>query len=96
LSCLVEMEAKIEFEESDHLSSSSGITKISIAHNLTIYIALKENIAKLKTELDHVVEDSNLYERVRNGFHVLIFGAPNSGKSSLMNYLGKFNILRLS
>lgn len=55
-------------------------------------VAFKENLIKLKAELEQVVEDSNLYERVRNGFQVLIFGPPNSGKSSLMNYLGNLNI----
>lgn len=42
----------------------------------------------LISEIDGVISDSSIYERIRNGFQVLIFGPPNSGKSSLINYLG--------
>ena len=44
-------------------------------------------------EVQKVTEDSNLYERVRNGFQVLLFGPPNSGKSSLLNFLGNYKLI---
>lgn len=68
------IEAKIEFEETDRMDSDSTFCDSKL-RNLT-------------EELEKVVSDSYIYERIKNGFKALIYGPPNSGKSSLMNYLG--------
>lgn len=48
-------------------------------------------LERVLEQMNDVTSDSSLYERVRNGFQILFFGAPNVGKSSLMNFLGKPN-----
>lgn len=56
--------------------------------NFYTHLDYEQKLNVLISEMDGVLGDSNIYERIRNGFQVLIFGPPNSGKSSLMNYLG--------
>lgn len=53
-----------------------------------IFLDFDSVLNVLVKELEDVVTDSAVYERVKNGFQVLIFGPPNIGKSSLMNFLG--------
>lgn len=90
---LAEMEAKIEFEETDLLDSShSNIYPLFEKLIIVYFQALKDNFSKVLSELERVADDSNLYERVKSGFQVLIYGPPNSGKSSLINYLGNQNL----
>jgi tRNA modification GTPase len=45
--------------------------------------------AELIRELDHALLDATRGERIRSGFHVVIAGPPNAGKSSLMNALAR-------
>lgn len=42
-------------------------------------------------EFGRIIKDHYFYERLKAGFQVLFFGPPNSGKSSLMNYIGTKN-----
>ncbi len=44
-------------------------------------------IDALKAEIDAHLNDNRRGERLRNGIHVAIIGAPNAGKSSLVNAL---------
>lgn len=44
-------------------------------------------LAPLIAEMDRLLADGNRGERLREGFHVAIVGAPNVGKSSLLNAL---------
>lgn len=44
-------------------------------------------IAGVADELDAALADGERGERVREGFHVALIGAPNAGKSSLLNAL---------
>lgn len=56
------------------------------------YLYHKEfGIRKLVEEFEKAIEDSKVYEKLRSGFQVLILGPPNTGKSSLLNYLGTYN-----
>jgi tRNA U34 5-carboxymethylaminomethyl modifying GTPase MnmE/TrmE len=84
---LAELEAKIEFSESEHLYEFNSM--LLIFHHYLFNLDIKSDILSLYNQIQVAVEDSILYERIRNGFQVLIFGPPNSGKSSLMNCLGK-------
>lgn len=43
----------------------------------------------LMRKIEHFLEDGRVGERIRNGFQVAIIGAPNVGKSSLLNALAK-------
>ncbi len=45
-------------------------------------------LASLASELQRVLEDSPRGERIRHGLDVTFIGAPNAGKSSIINSLG--------
>ena len=60
---------------------------------------LNEQLNEIKTlinELDIHLNDSNKGERLRDGFHIIIAGPPNTGKSSLLNHLSKRDIAIVS
>jgi tRNA modification GTPase len=44
-------------------------------------------LGTLETELKQQISGVRIAERIRNGFEVAIVGAPNTGKSTLLNYL---------
>jgi tRNA modification GTPase len=52
----------------------------------------RAKIAALMTEIDMHLGDNNLGERLRDGFIVAVIGAPNAGKSSLVNALAKRDV----
>jgi len=47
-------------------------------------------------EIKKALNDEKVGERIREGFKVAIVGPPNSGKSSLLNYLSKRNVAIVS
>ncbi|KAG8930661.1 mitochondrial splicing system protein [Tulasnella sp. 418] len=49
----------------------------------------KERIYKLRTEIQNHLNDNRRGEILRNGIRLAIFGPPNAGKSSLLNYLAQ-------
>lgn len=53
-------------------------------------------IEKLSVEIDEHLNDNRRGERLRNGIHVAIIGAPNAGKSSLVNALVQRDIAIVS
>lgn len=70
---LAYLEAEIDFPEDD---LPGGLTQ-----------AMRSEIETLIVELDAVLTDAVRGERLRDGFSVAIIGAPNAGKSSLLNAL---------
>jgi tRNA modification GTPase len=50
----------------------------------------------LKSDIDHHLNDNRRGERLRDGIQVAILGAPNAGKSSLMNILARRDIAIVS
>ena len=54
---------------------------------------MKEKIRVLVDEMEHHLEDGRRGERLRAGVHVAIIGAPNAGKSSLLNILCKVEFI---
>jgi len=76
------VEAKIDFPEED------------LPKNIMKEIQKKSN-AVLK-EIKKTINDQKVGERIREGFKISILGPPNSGKSSLLNYLSKRDVAIVS
>ena len=82
LKILSHIEAKIDFPEEDLPGDIiKQIQKIS-----------NDVLKEIKKTLD----DQKVGERIRSGFKIAIVGPPNSGKSSLLNYLSKRNVAIVS
>jgi tRNA modification GTPase len=82
LKTLSYVEAKIDFPEED--LPKNIIYKIQKTSN---------NVLK---EIKKTLNDQNVGERIREGYKVAIVGPPNSGKSSLLNYLSKRDVAIVS
>ncbi len=53
-------------------------------------------IEELKSKIDDHLNDNRRGERLRDGIHIAIIGAPNAGKSSLVNALAQRDIAIVS
>lgn len=49
----------------------------------------KPILAELIAELEHALSDARRGERVREGYRIALIGAPNAGKSTILNALAK-------
>ena len=76
------LEATIDFVE-EEISPEIAETQI-------------KDIKVVLNELDTHLNDSNKGERLRDGFHIIIAGSPNTGKSSLLNHLSNRDIAIVS
>ena len=82
LKVLSHIEAKIDFpDEGLPQNIINGIQKTS------------DNVLK---EIKKTLNDQKVGERIREGFKIAIVGPPNSGKSSLLNYLSKRDVAIVS
>ena len=75
LKILAHIEAKIDFPDED------------LPKNIINEIQKKSN--NIIKEIKKTLNDQKVGERIREGFKIAIVGPPNSGKSSLLNYLSK-------
>jgi tRNA modification GTPase len=57
-----------------------------------VFATIIPQIEKLITDLRAHLDDKGLGERLREGFVVTLIGAPNAGKSSLLNALAKRDV----
>ena len=55
--------------------------------SLPPHVAVRGSVEGLLQEIKGHLNDGRRGERLRNGVHVAILGAPNAGKSSLLNIL---------
>ena len=72
---LAHLEAAIDFSDEDLPES--------------LWREVHDEIAALTGEIDRTLADAHRGERLREGFHIAIVGAPNAGKSSLLNALAR-------
>ena len=79
---LSNVEAKIDFPEDDLPND--------ILENI------HKEIANIRNEIEKILNDQRVGERIREGFKIAIVGPTNAGKSSLLNYLSRRDIAIVS
>ncbi len=62
----------------------------------TLFPAMRPRMAALVTKIAQHLDDGHRGERVRDGVNVVILGAPNAGKSSLINLLAARDVALVS
>ncbi|KAL2039102.1 hypothetical protein N7G274_008151 [Stereocaulon virgatum] len=72
-----ELEALIDFSEDQHFDDSPAKLCASVA----------EQVNDLKDQLQANVQNASRGELLRNGINIALVGAPNAGKSSLLNQI---------
>jgi len=82
LKILSHVEAKIDFPEEDFPKN--------------IIKEIQKTSSKILSEIKKTLNDQKVGERIREGFKIAIIGPPNSGKSSLLNYLSKRDVAIVS
>lgn len=76
LTLLAHLEAVLDFPDEEDLSPA-------------VDQAVDAGIAALRADMVRVLDDQHRGERLREGLHVAVVGAPNAGKSSLVNRLAR-------
>ena len=79
---LSNIEAKIDFPEDD------------LPKDILKYI--HKEIKNIRQEIEKILNDEKVGERIREGFKIAIVGPTNAGKSSLLNYLSKRDVAIVS
>ncbi len=82
LKILSNVEAKIDFPEDD-------LPKDVIKN-------IKNDSKTIREEIQKILNDQKVGERIREGFKIAIVGPANAGKSSLLNYLSKRDVAIVS
>ena len=82
LKILSNIEAKIDFPDED---LPEDILK-----------DIKNSSKKIKEEIQKLLNDQKVGERIREGFKIAIVGPTNAGKSSLLNYLSRREVAIVS
>ena len=82
LKILAHVEAKIDFPDED--LPKDTLDEIQKTSN------------QVSKEIEKVLDDQKVGERIREGFKIAIVGPTNAGKSSLLNYLSKRDVAIVS
>ena len=82
LKILSKVEAKIDFPEDD------------LPENILLNIHLETK--SIREDIQKILNDQKVGERIREGFKISIIGPTNAGKSSLLNYLSKRDVAIVS
>ncbi len=82
LKILSNIEAKIDFPEDD--------LPDNILKNIN------SETAKIRKDIERLLDDQKVGERIRDGFKIAIVGPTNAGKSSLLNYLSQRDVAIVS
>ena len=82
LKILSNVEAKIDFPDED--------LPTDVVKNI------KNDSENIRKEIEKILNDQRVGERIREGFKIAIVGPANSGKSSLLNYLSNRDVAIVS
>ena len=82
LKILSNVEAKIDFPDED---LPEDVIK-----------DIRSDSEKIRKEIEKILDDQKVGERIREGFKIAILGPANAGKSSLLNYLSKREVAIVS
>ena len=82
LKILAHVEAKIDFPDEDLPKD--------------ILEEIQKTSNQVSKEIEKVLDDQKVGERIREGFKIAIVGPTNAGKSSLLNYLSKRDVAIVS
>ncbi len=82
LKILSNIEAKIDFPEED--------LPDDVIKNIKI------DSVKIRKEIEKILDDQKVGERIREGFKIAIIGPANAGKSSLLNHLSNRDVAIVS
>ncbi len=82
LKILSNVEAKVDFPEED--------LPDDVIKNI------KNDSKKIRLEIEKILNDQKVGERIREGFKIAIIGPANAGKSSLLNYLSNRDVAIVS
>ena len=82
LKILSNIEAKIDFPEDD--------LPDDILNNILL------EAKNVRQEIEKILNDQKVGEKIREGFKIAIIGPVNAGKSSLLNYLSKRDVAIVS
>ena len=82
LKILAHVEAKIDFPDEDFPKD--------------ILDEIQKTSNQVSKEIEKVLDDQKVGERIREGFKIAIVGPTNAGKSSLLNYLSKRDVAIVS
>ncbi|KAF7982307.1 hypothetical protein HWV62_28988 [Athelia sp. TMB] len=76
IKCLAMIEAIIDFGEGEDIEEG-------------VYEQARERVEKLHATITHHLSDNRRGEILRSGIRLAIFGPPNAGKSTLLNFLAQ-------
>ncbi|KAI0363732.1 tRNA modification GTPase TrmE [Pilatotrama ljubarskyi] len=76
IQCMALVEALIDFGEGEDIEEG-------------VYDQARERVQKLHSTIFHHLSDNRRGEIMRSGLRLAIFGPPNAGKSSLLNFLAQ-------
>ncbi|KAJ6538939.1 tRNA modification GTPase GTPBP3 [Mycena capillaripes] len=76
IGCLAKVEALIDFGEGEDIEEG-------------VYEEARDRARKLKDTIQSYLQDNRRGEIMRTGVRLTIFGPPNAGKSSLLNFLAQ-------
>lgn len=87
------IEALIDFGEGEEIEEGvydQGLFKpFSLVTYIDRAISAQERARKLRDTIQNHLSDNRRGEILRSGIRLTIFGPPNAGKSSLLNFLGR-------
>jgi tRNA modification GTPase len=63
---------------------------------ISIIDKINHDVVELKTQISQHLNDNKAGQKIKNGLSLAIIGAPNAGKSSLMNFLAQSEVAIVS